>query len=271
MKKIKVISCIIILLFLLTACVSDAEREKGKENLKEGKILIKEYVRNTYGEDAKASDFKEIYIRERYDSTVPNLNRIASGYVHAAVSIDDIKFEILYNVYTDEVLTNKNMGIIQNSFLSYVNDKLQLNNVIDCQISLYAKAMDVPHMSNFIEPDIMTYEELVSLDKYNIELTCRCINSDFDNITEQKWQQLLPPYVNETTECSVEIVVVNFEDEEGYEAEAEHDFFEVINSEILYYASEEAKQYTKNIIYISQKDIEALPFILKERDRNITR
>jgi len=37
----------------LTACVSNGEREKGKDEVNKGKKLIREYVKETYGDNTK--------------------------------------------------------------------------------------------------------------------------------------------------------------------------------------------------------------------------
>lgn len=251
MKKIILINCIFILMFSLTACISETEKKQGKEEVKSGEILIKEYVRQTYGEDARVSDIKPCYIDERNGSTVPNFNKITSGYVKAAIS-DHTTFDMLYNINTNEVLTKENIGTVEDSFLSYAKEVLQIN-LIDCGISVYSTAIDDPYIAGFIEPGIMTYKELVSTGKYRIQLTYRCIDSDLDIITEDTWRQLTAPFLNEDTEGMVEMAFVNFNDKEGYEAAADQDFFFYIDGDTPYYASEKAGQYAKNVIYINQK------------------
>lgn len=261
MKKKIIISCVILLLLSLTACVSEAEGKKGNEDVSKGKKLINEYVKLTYGEDAKASDFEACYIDERYDSVVPNFNKIASGFVKATVSVDDNKFDMIYHVNTDEVLTKENIAVVQDSFFSYVNEKQLLNNLINCGMSIYSTEIDDPYISEYIEPDITNYQELVESGKHRISLVYRCINSDFEAITEEQWEELAAPFLNHETEGLVAMIFVNFIDEKGYEAEIDkdfHDYFEY-DVETPYYATDKAAQNIKNVVYINQEgDVEVL-------------
>lgn len=251
MKKIIGIGCILILMLSLTACISDDERDKGKENVKVGQKLIKEYVRETYGKKAKVSDLKPIYKRGKYDSTVPSFTKIASGFVKATVTTKDSKFDILYNVNTKNVLTQENISAVQDSFLTYANDVLQSGNLVDCEMILYSEKIDDHYISSFIEPDITTYEELIATGEYKIELTYRSINSDFDNISEENWQQLISSFSGEGTEHKVYMLFVNYKDKESYKAEADQNYYRYI--EKPYYETEEAIEYTKDILYINSE------------------
>lgn len=250
MKKIRLFSYMILLLLSLTACISDAERQNGKEAVKEGKKLIREYVSETYGKSAKASDFKPCYVYERYDSTVPNLNKIASGYVKATIAVNDTKFDILYNIHNDEVLTKEHIGTVQESFSTYADGILQSGNIIDCKMTLYSMLKEDDYLSGFIAPDIMNYKDLVATGEYVINLTFRCINPDFDSITEEKWKQLISQLYSVKTDSQVNMLFVNYKNEEEFKAEAEKDYFAYHDADSPYYATEEAAQHAENILYM---------------------
>ena len=95
MKKIISICLFFLLTLSLTACVSSGEKEKGKEDVNKGKKLIREYVKETYGDNAKVSDLTPYFIA-RDSSAVPDVNRYARGYVKAKVTTDNKDFDILY-------------------------------------------------------------------------------------------------------------------------------------------------------------------------------
>lgn len=249
MKKIILIGYVLILVLSLTACISSEERARGKEQVRENKKIIKEYVRETYGKKAKASDFKTVFVWESSGSTVPNLSQIASGFVKATVSIGNTKFDIIYHVHTKEVLTNENIPAIQASFLSYANEVLQSANLVDCEMSISSHDMLLRNIPDFVKPEIKTYEEMLSSGDYTITLTCRSINSDFDNISEERWEQLIPPFSEEKEESNVYMIFVNYEDEEMYKAKLDKDYMFDINTPYKN-EREKLKEGTKDIIYV---------------------
>lgn len=251
MKKVMLIGYVLILVLSLTACISSEERTKGKEQVRENKKIIKEFVRETYGKKAKATDFKTVFVWESRGSTVPNLSQIASGFVKAAVSIGDTKFDVIYHVHTKEVHTNENIPAIKATFLSYANEVLQSANLVDCEMSISSHDMLLHNIPDFVKPEIKTYEEMLSSGDYTITLTCRSINSDFDNISEERWEQLIPPFYDEEEKgTNVYMIYVNYEDEEGYKAKLNEDYMNRI-----YTASknemEKLKEGTKDIIFLN--------------------
>jgi hypothetical protein len=232
----------------LTACISEAERENGNEDLRKGKILIKEYVRETYGKKAKASDYETCYIRRDTGSTVPNFDKVSSGYVKATVSTDDEQFDILYNVYTNEVLSKENIDAIKESFCSYVNDEvLQIDNFNNIDMTIYSLNISDPDISGYIEPSITNYRDLISSRNYTMELTFRYVDSDFDSITDEKWRKIIYSFIRD----GVDLIFVNYKDKESYEAQKDENYYNYIDSQTPYYETEEASTYTKDIIYIN--------------------
>lgn len=265
MKKIVLLSYMLLLTLSLTACISAKEREKGDETVRNGKKYIKEYVRETYGKKARVTDLKPYYIRT-YSTAVPSLNKVATGYVQATVTIGDKEFDILYNIYFDEVLTKENIDVLEDSFNSYADSKLQTVHFNSCHINIsYFNQLD-QCISGFLKPDITTYEELLSGGKYSIDLTYRTINSDFLSVTEEDWKELMHPFTNLKTDCFFEFLFVNYKDEEGFNEETDENYFLDINYDsfknyrsFIYSKYESTTQYTKNIIYSnSSGDIKEL-------------
>ncbi len=254
MKKITLFGFITLLLFSLTACISTEEREKGKEDLKKGEKLIREYVRETYGRKAKASDFKTCYAYERYDSTVPNFDKVASGFVKATVSTDDNEFDIIYNVHTDEVLTKENISAVMDSFLEYGKEKVKAAEFVDCKMELHSRKYEDTYISSFLMPGIKTYKELLESGEYSIRLTYRSIDSDYDGIKKEEWENVIASFQN--TESHVMMLFVNFKEKEGFQTDTIYDYFDEIDydtsidgSVLEYSISERALKNAKNIIY----------------------
>jgi hypothetical protein len=265
-----------ILLLSFTACVSDVERKKGEQDVSDGKKLINEYVKKTFGENAKASEFKPYYVRVDRGSTVPNFEEAASGCVKATVSDKNTKFEILYNLVTGDVLTNQNIGSIKDSFCTYANDVLQSVNIIDCSIETYAKDRK-PYVLNFIKPDIKNCKELISTGEYDVKITFRSIKSDYQKIVKDKWETFTS-LLNES-DTKISILFVNYKDEEAYKAETgqyifNHYFDSIDYDEYgpnYYSIAQEKSKNAKNIIYsdsryvIDLKDNKWSNLILYER------
>jgi len=247
----KIISiCFLILLTLsLTACVSSGEREKGKEDVNQGKKLIREYVKETYGDKAKVSDLTPYFIA-RDSSAVPDVNRYARGYVKATVSKDNKDFDILYNVWTNEVLTQEYNTAIQDSFITYANDIIQTANFVNCKMEVSLVGSEGNYISGFLKPEAKTCEDLLSED-ISLTLTFRSVNSDFGAISQKEWSELMSSFRKNNTEGQLFAVFVNYEDEKGYEAGEEIDYFEEINynTSSVNYINEKAMIDVKNIIY----------------------
>ena len=197
MKKIIHLTAILLFLFSLMGCVSEEQKAEGKKELKLGKPLIKQYVRNTYGKKAKESNIKAFFVRERHDSTVPNFSKVAAGYVKGTVSLSDTKFDMLYNIYRDEALTKENIGDVEESFCSYAIEVLQFNRFVDCQMTIRQKdvedAADIS-LGGFLKPETKTYRDIVANERRSVELIFQAIDGDLQQIPEGKWRQLLEPF-----------------------------------------------------------------------------
>lgn len=242
--------CFLLLLTLSsTACVSSGEREKGNEDVKEGKKLIREYVKDTYGDKAKISDLTPYFIA-RDSSAVPDINRYARGYVKATVTTDKKEFDILYNVRTDEVLTKEYNSAIQDSFITYANDIIQTANFVNCNMEVSLEGSEGSYISGFLRPDVKTCEDLLAED-ISLTLTFRSINSDFEVISQKEWSELMSSFLKNNAEGKLFAVFVNYENEKSYEAGEDINYFEEINynTSSVDYINEKAMLDVKNIIY----------------------
>jgi hypothetical protein len=249
MKKLISICLLFLLTLSLTACVSSGEKEKGKEDVNKGKKLIREYVKETYGDNAKVSDLTPYFIA-RDSSAVPDVNRYARGYVKATVTTDNKDFDILYNVWTNEVLTQENNTAIQDSFITYANDIIQTSNFVNCKMEVSLIGSEGNYISGFLKPDTKTCEEILSED-ISLTLTFRSVNSDFGVISQKEWSELMSSFLKKNTEGKLFAVFVNYENEKGYEAGEDIDYFEEINynTSSVNYINENAMIDVKNIIY----------------------
>lgn len=253
-------------MFSLMGCVSEEQKADGKKELKIGKPLIKQYVRNTYGKQAKLSNIEPYYVRERYDSTVPNFNKVAAGYVKGTVALSDTKFDMLYNIYRDEVLTKENIAAVEESFCSYASDVLQFNRFVDCQMAMREKdAQDAADISlgGFLKPETKTYRDLVVNERRSVELIFQSIAGNLQYIPEEKWRQLLEPFQVAAKETEtgasadgelemgshVSMVFVDYKDEEAYKAQKDQHYFYYIDSTTPYYASDRPTPYVNNIVH----------------------
>lgn len=250
MKKICLIGYLVVLLMVLTSCISAEERKQGKEDVRVGKKLIKEYVKQTYGKRAKVSDYEAVYISASTGSVVPNLSRNASGYVKATVKMKNNTFDIMYHVKTDEVLTSENIGRIQDSFLNYSKDILPFEGVMDCNMEVDFMLYYEQYIDGFLRPEIKSYKDLVDAGEYHVKLTLRCINQDVMSILQMQWEQFLSPFFSTNTESTIYMILVNYKDEEGYQAEADTDYYSTLGTTTAYYATEEATKYAQDILYI---------------------
>lgn len=260
MKKIVLISSIMILLLSLTACVNDVERKKGEQDVRDGKKLITAYAKKTYGKSAKASKFRPYYVRVDRGSTVPNFDEAASGCVKATVSVENTNFEILYNLATGAVVTNRNIGALKDSFCTYANDILQSVNIIDCATEIYSKERK-PYILNFIKPDITTYKELISTDEYDVKITFRSIKSDYEKIAKDEWETFTSLFYE--SDAKISILFVNYKDEEAYKAETDKNlyardhYFDLIEynqyGPVHYSVPEDKAKNAKNIIYADSR------------------
>lgn len=250
----------------LIGCVSEKQKAEGKKELKIGKPLIKQYVKNTYGKKAKVTDIKPYYVRESHDSTVPSFQKIAAGYVKGKVSLSDTKFDMLYNIYRDEVLTKENIGAVEQSFCSYASDVLQFSHFVDCHMTLRQKdvqdAADIS-LGGFLKPDTKTYRDIVANERRSVELIFQAIDGDLQQIPEEKWRQLLEPFQVADKETNtdagtngglemgshVSMVFVDYKDEETYEAHKDHSYSYYVDSTTPNYASDKPAPFAKSIIY----------------------
>jgi hypothetical protein len=266
MKKIIHLTAIFIFMLSLIGCVSEEQKAEGKKELKIGKPLIKQYVKNTYGKKAKVTNIKPYYVRESSDSTVPNFQKIAAGYVKGTVSLSDTKFDMLYDIYRDEVLTKENIGAVEQSFCSYASDVLPFSRFVDCQMAVREKdvtdAADIS-LGGFLKPDTKTYRDLVANERRSVELIFQSIAGDLKQIPEEQWQQLLAPFqvADKDTETDasgddeltmgshVSMLFIDYKDKEAYEAQKDQNYFNYIDSTTPYYASDRPTPYVKSIVY----------------------
>lgn len=248
-KKLISVGFLFLLTLSLTACVSSGEREKGKEDVNKGKKLIREYVKETYGDKAKVSDLTPYFIA-RDSSAVPDVNLYARGYVKATVTTDNKDFDILYNVWTNEVLTQEYNTAIQDSFITYANDIIQTANFINCKMEVSLIGSEGNYISGFLKPDVKTCEGLLSED-ISLTLIFQAVNSDFGVISQKEWSELMSSFLKNNTEGKLFAVFVNYENEKGYEAGEDIDYFEEINynTSSVNYINEKAMIDVKNIIY----------------------
>ena len=252
MKRIGLVLVVILLmLFSLTACVSNEERRQGNADVRRGRELITDYVQEVYGKEAKAYDFKACYVLSRYDSVVPNFDKIASGFVKATVSANNKVFDMIYHVNTREVLTKENIPAIEDEFLAYVNKTLPSANFVDCKMRLYNRNIEDTSIEEFIKPDILTYKELVETGEYMLELTFRSTASDFDSITEQQWRKAIYPFNGVRTGSQVHMLFVNYKDENGYKEEEKTGYYLYIEDLTEYYERESSIKNIKDMVYIT--------------------
>ncbi len=252
MKRIGlVLAAILLTLFSLTACVSDEERRQGNADVRRGRELITDYVQEVYGKEAKAYDFKACYVLRRYDSVVPNFDKIASGYVKATVSVSNRVFDMIYHVNTREVLTKENIPAIQDEFLAYVNETLPPANFVDCKMRLYNRNIEDTYIEEFIKPDILTYKELIETGEYMLELTFRSTASDFDSITEQQWKKAIYPFNGVRSGSQVHMLFVNYKDENGYKLEENTGYYLYIEDLTDYYERESSRKSIDDMVYIN--------------------
>ncbi len=248
-KKGLLLGCIILLMFSLTGCIDKEERAKGNEDLRKGRELVMEYVKDTYGNDAKVSDIDAFYIRRTYDSVIPSYAKMASGFLKATVSINDTNFDMLYHVNTGEVLTKANVPAIKEGFLTQVNKTLGTVNFKQCSMRIYTVDIKDPEIEQYISPDITTYQELLEAGGYVLELTFRSTAQDLP--AEEQWRKVNDLFTGENIETQVYLLFVNYKDEAGLKEEENTNYYSYTKHLDSYAEKEGAMKNIDNMVYIN--------------------
>lgn len=175
MKKFTSILLCCLMVLSLASCMSKEEKLQAKNNEKEAKSIIQEYLDENYdGADIKELECLTITNTSLFVTTS------ATDYVKAKVKYDNKTFYVLVNLESGKFYTDYYVDKIQDEIGNLVCDTTSVEKPRDMEFRVMLKEFDdiVDECWGFLEEDIDSAKELLESGDYQTYALFKYVKSD---------------------------------------------------------------------------------------------
>lgn len=203
-----------LLVALLSGCMSEEEKEKGKQQVLAAQPKVEQYLKDQYG----GGKITQIGFLEevKESSAIPDFGRYVSSYVMADVVVDGQAFQVLMNTEEEKFYDNRWGAKLYAQLKQYIVGRLPAVPPQEVMVRFYPleiEGIQEKYFTGFTAPGVDTLEELLQEDQYAIYGMCNYVNGANVSFTPNTLESVFP----QGNFSSLYIGLANFKSQERWE------------------------------------------------------